>query len=288
MTPSRGSSRRRSADPPGATRRRRKRRQQTRKHRSRRAMVIAALVVVPIVVLVAGAVGATAVFGSRCDLNALRPVAVGQNTFVYAANGSELGVIPADRNRTPVSQSQISPWMPRATVAVEDRRFYKHGGVDPVGIARALVADVKAGKVVQGGSTITQELVRNLYLSRERTLKRKVIEACLSIKLSRQWSKDRILTAYMNQGFYGNHAYGIEAAAETYFSRTAKDLTLEQAALLAGLPQAPSSYDPFRNPAQALSRRNDVLKAMLVNRDITSSEYERAKAQRDLGLKPGR
>src|SRR4051812_50158311 len=119
MSPPRGSSRRRSADPPGATRRRRKRRQQTRKHRSRRTMLIAALVVVPIVVLVAGAVGATAVFGSPCDLNALRPVAVGQNTFVYAANGSALAVIPAHRNRRPVSQSQISPWVPRATVAGE-------------------------------------------------------------------------------------------------------------------------------------------------------------------------
>ena len=113
-------------------------------------------------------------FGSRCDLNALRPVAVGQNSFVYAANGSELGVIPAERNRTPVTRGEISPWVPRATVAIEDRRFYSHGGVDPVGIARAVVADVQAGKVVQGGSTITQELVRNLYLSRERTFKRKL------------------------------------------------------------------------------------------------------------------
>src|SRR4051795_10538926 len=307
MTPTRGNSRRRGAPARSATRRRRKRRQQTRKHRSRRTMLIAALVVVPIVVLVAGAVGATAVFGSRCDLNALRPVAVGQNTFVYAANGSELGVIPADRNRTPVSQSQISPWMPRATVAVEDRRFYKHGGVDPVGIARALVADVKAGKVVQGGSTITQELVRNLYLSRERTLKRKVVEACLSIKLSRQWTKDRILTAYLNQVFYGNHAYGIEAAAETYFSKSAKTLTVggrgpppetsfsktaktppvEESALLAGLPQAPSSYDPFRNPHAAVTRRNAVLRAMLVNGDITSSQYETARAK-SIDLRPGK
>src|SRR5206468_9569066 len=130
------------------------------------------------------------------------------------------------------------------------------------------VADVRAGKVVQGGSTITQELVRNLYLSREQTLKRKLTEACLAIKLSRQWSKDRILTAYLNQVFYGNHAYGIEAAAETYFSRMAKDLTLDQAALLAGLPQAPSSYDPFRNPTAARGRRDEVLRAMLANRDI--------------------
>jgi penicillin-binding protein 1A len=250
-------------------------------------MILAVLVIIPIVVLVGGTVGATAVFGSRCDLNSLRPVAVGQNTFVYAANGSELGVIPAERNRTPVAANQISPWVPRATVAIEDRRFYKHGGVDPVGIARALVADLKAGKVVQGGSTITQELVRNLYLSRERTLKRKVVEACLSIKLSRQWSKQRILTAYMNQIFYGNHAYGIEAAAETYFSKTAHRLTLEEAALLAGLPQAPSSYDPFRNPRAAVTRRNAVLRAMLTNGDITSSEYEAARAK-PIALRPGK
>ena len=92
-------------------------------------------------------------------------------------------MIPAERNRTPVTRSQISPWVPKATVAIEDRRFYQHGGVDPVGIARAVVADIRAGKFAQGGSTITQELVRNLYLSRERTLKRKLTEACLAIKL---------------------------------------------------------------------------------------------------------
>src|SRR4051794_23281969 len=228
-------------------------------------MLIAVLVVIPIVLVVGGTVGATAVFGSRCDLNSLRPVAVGQNSFVYAADGSELGVIPAERNRTPVVRRQMSDWVPKATVSIEDRRFYQHGGVDPVGILRALAADVRARKVVQGGSTITQELVRNLYLSRERTLKRKLTEACLAIKLSREWSKDRILTAYLNQVFYGNHSYGVEAAAETYFSKRARELSLPQAALLAGLPQAPSIYDPFRNPTAALARRNDVLRALLVN-----------------------
>src|SRR5205085_7729250 len=124
--------------------------------------------------------------------------------------------------------------------------------------------------------------------SRERTLKRKVTEACLAIKLSEKWKKDRILTAYMNEVFYGNHAYGIEAAAETYFSRSAEQLSLDQSALLAGLPQAPTSYDPFRNPAAALARRNEVLRAMLVSKYITSSQYERAKARSSLELKPGR
>jgi penicillin-binding protein 1A len=284
MTPPRG---RKPADPSIAKRRRRRRRERTRKARHRRTLLLALVIGVPVVLILVAAVGGTVALGARCDLKSLTPVAVGQNSFVYAADGSELGVIPAERNRTPVSRRQMSPWVPKATVAIEDRRFYGHGGVDPVGILRAVVADVRAGKVVQGGSTITQELVRNLYLSRERTLKRKLVEACLAIKLSHSWSKDRILTAYLNQVFYGNHSYGVEAAAETYFSKQARDLTLVEAALLAGLPQAPSIYDPFRNPAAALARRNEVLNALLVNGDITSAEYQRAKSDSSLHLRPG-
>jgi penicillin-binding protein 1A len=199
-----------------------------------------------------------------------------------------LGAIPAERNRTPVSRKEMSPWIPKATVAIEDRRFYQHGGVDYEGILRAVIADIRAGKVVQGGSTITQQLVRNLYISREKTLQRKIKEACLAIKLSRHWSKDRILTAYMNQVYYGNHAYGIEAAAETYFSKSAKELSLAQSALLAGLPQAPSVYDPFHRPADALRRRDDVLRAMLANGAITSTEFVSVQADRNLHLKAGR
>jgi penicillin-binding protein 1A len=267
--------------------RRRKRRERLRKRRVRRNVLIAGLVLAPLV-LVAATLGGAAALGSGCDLNALRPVSVGQNSVVYAADNSELGVIPAERNRTPVSRAAISPWVPTATVAIEDRRFYEHGGVDPVGILRAVVADVRARKVVQGGSTITQELVRNLYLSREQTLKRKLTEACLAIKLSRHWSKDRILTAYLNQVYYGNHAYGIEAAAETYFAEPARRLTLDQSALLAGLPQAPSVYDPFVRPREALARRDEVLQAMLANGGITRTMYDRARADRALHLHPGR
>ena len=265
-----------------ATHRRRRR----RRLRNRRTAV--ALTIAAAFVLIITAIGGTVAFGSSCDLNSLQPVAVGENSFVYAADGSELGVIPADRNRTPVTEAQISPWLPKATVAIEDRRFYSHGGVDPVGILRALVADIRARHFVQGGSTITQELVRNLYLSRKRTLQRKVVEACLAIKLSRHWSKDRILTAYENEVYYGNHAYGIEAAAETYFSRRAHDLTLDEAAMLAGLPQAPSIYDPFVRPKDALARRDQVLHAMLASNDIDEAQYERARADRDLHLHPGR
>jgi penicillin-binding protein 1A len=245
--PSRGVRPRRSADEDLVLSRRRKRRRHDRKHTRRRVVLVGLLAAIVLVVAVGGtAVTSVASFGSSCDLESLQPVAIGENSFMYAADGSTLGVIPAERNRQPVTMKQISPWLPKATVAIEDRRFYEHGGIDPSGIARAVWADVRAGKVVQGGSTIPQQLVRNLYpVSRERTLERKLKEACLAIKLNRAWPKERILVTYMNQVYYGNLAYGIEAAAQTYFSKPAKSLNLPEAALLAGMPQAPSDYDPF-------------------------------------------
>ena len=150
---------------------------------------------------------------TRCDVSALRPAKIGQNTFVYAADGSLLGVIPAERNRQVVPYGQISPWLTRATVAIEDRRFYEHGGVDAEGIARALWRDVKAGRVVEGGSTITQQLVRNLYISNERTVERKITEACLAVKLEEPGRSRGSSPSYLNSVFYGNFAYGAEAAA---------------------------------------------------------------------------
>src|SRR6185436_217389 len=183
---------------------------------------------------------------------------------------------------------RVSPWMPKATVAIEDRRFYSHGGIDPQGIARAVLADAQARKVVQGGSTITQQLVRNLYISNERTVQRKLKEVCLAIKLNDAWSKQRILVTYLNQVYYGNFAYGIEAAAQTYFSRPARSLTLGQAAMLAGLTQAPSAFDPFVEPGKALARRDEVLTAMRSQGVITAAQYTWAKRDRSLGLRPGR
>ena len=225
--------------------------------------------------------------GPRCDLDALHPVTIGQNTFVYAADGSLLGVIPAERNRQVVPLRQMSPWLTKATVAIEDRRFYQHGGVDAEGIMRALWRDVKAGKVVEGGSTITQQLVRTLYISNERTVERKVTEACLAVKLDDAWSKQRILASYLNSVFYGNLAYGAEAASRTYFSKSARWLTLPQASLLAGLTQAPTTYDPLADPVRALQRRNQVLTAMFAERMITAGQYDWARRQ-PVGLRPGR
>ncbi len=183
---------------------------------------------------------------------------------------------------------EISPWMRRATIAVEDRRFYSHSGVDYEGIARALWRDVTEGKVVEGGSTLTQQLVRNLYISREQTVTRKLREACLAIQLNRKWSKDRILREWLNTVYFGNRSYGIEAAAQTYFSKHASALNLREAALLAGLPQAPSTYDPAVDPASAIARRDTVLAAMLDNGDITRKQYRWAIRQRHPRLRPGK
>ena len=269
-------------------RRRRKRKRTVRKQHRRRAAVLAIVAIFGLLFVVAGAaVTGVATFGSNCDLNALRPISIGQNSFIYAANNSILGAIPAERNRQPVPLSRMSPWMPKATVAIEDRRFYQHGGIDVEGIARALWKNVNAGEVVEGGSTITQQLVRNLYISRERTVQRKLKEACLAIKLNDAWTKDRILATYMNQVYYGNLAYGIEAAAQTYYSKNAVELNLPEAALLAGLPQLPSAYDPFNRTEIATARRNHVLLAMLNEGYIKRDQYDWA-VKRPLGLKAGK
>jgi penicillin-binding protein 1A len=286
MSPSRRP-RQRGVGPPAG--RRRRARARSRRHGRRNAVVIilVLLFVVP-VVLGLGGYAAWAGFRSSCSLSSLRPVSIGENSFVYAADGTLLGSIPAERNRQPVPLSQISPWMAKAVIATEDRRFYQHGGVDWWGIGRAFWRDVTKGKVVEGGSSIPQQVVRNLYISRERTLQRKVKETCLAIKLSKNWSKNRILQTWMNQVYFGNHAYGVEAAAQTYFSRRAKDLTMMQAALLAGLPQAPSLYDPLLNPKVAFERRAHVIQSMYDNGDISYATYQAGLRDPSLHLKPGR
>ena len=267
----------------------RKKKRAARIKRRRRAGILVALVVIAMtIVFLTVGFGAGAALTASCDLDTLRPPEVHSNTFIYASDNTLLGSIPSSENREPVELNRMSPWLPKATVSIEDRRFYSHGGVDYEGIARALWRDVSAGKVVEGGSTITQQLVRQLYVGRERTIQRKVKEACLAIKLSRRWSKQRILREYLNSVYYGNHAYGVEAAAQTYFSRHSKDLTVLQAAMLAGLPQAPSDYDPFHRKEAALARRDEVLRAMLSSNVITLRQYQQGIRSKSLGLRPGR
>jgi penicillin-binding protein 1A len=259
---------------------RRRRRQRRRRDRviTRRFAILTTLAVLigGTAAMVAAAFTSASGVLNNCDLATLKPVSIGQNSFVYAADGSLLGAIPAERNRQPVTLNGMSSWVTKATVDVEDRRFYEHGGLDYEGILRAAVKNLESGHVVQGGSTITQQLVRNLYIGNERSLERKIKEACLARKVEKVHDKNWILATYLNQVYFGNHAYGIEAAAQTYFAKHASDLNLVQASMIAGLPQAPSVYDPFQRPNEAVRRRNEVLAAMLSAQDIDRAQYDKA------------
>jgi len=269
-----------------ALRRARRRRRRTPGRRPLVVALVATCAVLVAVLTGAAITGRAVIFGS-CDLHSLRPVTLGENSFLYASDGSLLGVVPSTTNRQPLRLDRMSPWLPKATVAIEDNRFWEHGALDYQGIARAFYENATAGRIVQGGSTITQQLVRNLYIGKaERTFARKVKEACLAEKLAKIWTKKQILAAYLNEVFYGRHAYGAQAGAQTFFSTDARRLTLPQAALIAGLPQAPSQYDPVARPDRALDRRDEVLRAMLLHGDITAGEYAAAVAA-PLGLQLG-
>jgi penicillin-binding protein 1A len=273
--------------PPNNRRRRRTRRRRDRIGSRRFGLALVLIIVLAtIAILVAGVFAGASAALSNCNLTLLTPTPIGQNSFVYAADGSLLGAIPAERNRQPVRLEEMSDSVEHATIAIEDRRFYDHGGLDWEGILRAAWINLESGEIKQGGSTITQQLVRNLYIGNERSYSRKIKEACLARKLEDIHGKDWILRTYLNQVYFGNHAYGVEAAAQTYFSKPAAKLDLVQSALIAGLPQAPSVYDPFERPSEAVRRRNDVLVAMREAGYITQGQLREA-VQTPLELKAG-
>ena len=222
-----------------------------------------------------------AIAASAPDLSELKPADKGQLSVVYAVDGTRLGFIQSDVLRRVVPWRDIPVDMRRATVAIEDERFYKHDGVDLNAIVRAGIKNLESGKTVQGGSTITQQLVRALYIKDpKRDFARKIREAKLASELEDEHSKTWILHNYLNTVPYGTvggrTAIGVEAAAVTFFDKHAKNLTLDESALLAGLPQAPSQYNPFRNPDAAIGRRNEVLRQMAANRYITQAEAAEA------------
>src|SRR3954451_22990885 len=254
-------------------------------HWMRGLQIAAACVVVLIGALAVGAAVAGPFFWYSCSLNGLEAHGAARASILVSRDGARLGPLRASGVRQPVALRRVSPAMRKAIVDTEDRRFYSNNGIDYVGIVRALKSDVSAGGFTQGASTIEQQLVRNLYLTPQQSISRKLTEACLAVQLDKQWSKDRILETYLNDVYFGQQAYGIEAAARAYFGVHAKDLKLEQAALLAGLPQAPSSYDPLNRPDAAKTRRAEVLRAMLDAGDITHERYRRA-VHSALGLNP--
>ncbi len=182
-----------------------------------------------------------------------------------------------------VSVRDLPPYLPQAVLAVEDRRFYDHFGVDLIGLARAMVANVRAGRIVQGGSTITQQLAKNLFLTPDRTIKRKVQEMLLALWLEHKFSKDQILSLYLNRVYFGAGTYGIDAAASHYFGKPAKEVNLYEAAQLAGLLKAPSRYNPVRDPDQAEERTALVLRAMAESGYVLEADAAQAQARKTVG-----
>jgi penicillin-binding protein 1A len=225
------------------------------------------------------------------DIDTLKPIDEGEVSTIYAADGSRLGVIQDDTIREKVKLEEIPKSLQNATIAIEDENFRTHDGVDYQAVLRAAVENIEAGEVKQGGSTITQQLARNLYISNpEDTIERKIEEAKLAEEMEEEHSKKWILEQYLNTASYGTNngrtAVGVEAASQVYFNKHVSDLNLWEAALLAGLPQAPSDYNPFDSPDAARERRNSVLRKMYEQGYISLEEEEKA-LQQDLGLERG-
>ncbi len=219
------------------------------------------LILVPVVM--AGAVyGLFLLWGSDLP-SPTRPQEVepARNTVLLDRDGKILDELFVE-NRSPIPVRQIPETMRQAVLATEDRHFYRHWGLDLSGVVRASLSDLLAGGIRQGASTITQQLARNVFLTQSQTLERKIKEAILAVRLERSFSKEEILELYLNQIYFGEGAYGVEAASERYFGKSCRDLTLPEAALLAGLPANPAAYSPFRHPQAARRRRNSVLRRM--------------------------
>jgi penicillin-binding protein 1A len=269
--------------------------QRIRRRKRRRAGVGTKLLVVLGGLLAVVAIAVIAVTSWVLDVAAdapplgdCKPIGRGGDSTVYAADGSRLGRINASVARVPVSIERIPKTLQRATVAIEDQRFYEHSGVDDQGILRAAVTDLEKGEAVEGGSTITQQLVRNLCIQNpERNLERKIIEAKLAQEYFEKHTRKEILGSYLNIASYGtiegSTAVGVGAAAKIFFSKPVWKLDLPQVALLAGLPQAPSEYNPIINPRAAKARRNEVL-AQMAKQGYVTHDRARAAARRGLGL----
>ena len=219
----------------------------------------------------------TASMNTKPDLASdIQPPASSQ---IYDINGNEIANVHAAENRRPVKISQVPRDLQNAFVAVEDNRFYEHMGVDPRGIMRALWSNVRGQAISEGGSTITQQLAKNAYLTQDRTLKRKVQEVFLALQLERQYTKQEILELYLNQIYFGQGAYGVQAAAKTYFGKNVEDLDLNECAMLAGIPKSPNYYSPTNNLQAAEERKSVVLDQMEKYGYINASQASKTKKE---------
>lgn len=226
---------------------------------------------------VAGALGGF-IYWNLSDLPAIKALeeySPAESSLVYSSDGKLLAELYLER-RIFIPYYKVPDHVKKAFIAIEDARFYSHPGVDVIGIVRALYQDVKTRSIAQGGSTITQQLAKMLFLKPERTIKRKLKEAALSIQIEKRYTKDEILGLYLNQAYFGTTAYGIEAASQAYFAKSVQELNIAEAALLASLPKAPALYSPFKHPQKAKERRSAVLRQMLNHKFISKAQYESA------------
>ncbi|WP_317947538.1 transglycosylase domain-containing protein, partial [Rossellomorea marisflavi] len=205
------------------------------------------------------------------------PLAVPQASLLYGEDGSVIGETNTGEKRYWVDLEDISPYLIEATISVEDKRFYEHYGFDFKRMGGAALADLKAMSKVQGASTISQQYARNLFLSHDKTWKRKISEALYTVRIEMNYSKKEILEGYVNTIYYGHGAYGIQAASQFYFGKDAKDLTLEEAAVLAGVPKAPVYYSPISHPDNAGKRQALILDSMAEDGRITKEVADSAK-----------
>jgi len=257
---------------------------QVRRHPTRpRAVAWKRVAVVVALLGVAVAIGGCAWLGSVAtglpDPDIRGAKGRDQSTVIYARDGKTvLAQLFAEQNRTDVPLAQIPLDVREGVIATEDRRFYGHKGVDPLGIARALMIDITTGSTAQGGSTITQQYVKNAFVTQERTLKRKVQEAMLAYEVERNYSKDQILELYLNTIYFGHGAYGVESASQAYFGKSVTELTLPESAMIAGVIKSPGRYSPYLDPGAARKRRDTVLAQMLDAGYVTAPEHVAAAA----------
>lgn len=228
---------------------------------------------------VAGIASATSKYVILPQLNEKGFKNIPQRTKIFASDGTLLSTFYY-QNRETTSLDNVPEHLIKATIAIEDQRFFDHDGVDVRSVMRALVANVKEGSVVEGGSTISQQLIKNIFLNNERTMDRKLREAILAYQLEHRYTKNKILELYLNTVYYGNGAHGIKTASELYFGKEPTELTLSEAALLAGMPKAPSRFSPYIDPQKAQTRREQVLKRMVDMEFISEIERDAAIAER--------
>ncbi|MGB3614696.1 MAG: penicillin-binding protein 1A [Elainellaceae cyanobacterium] len=230
-------------------------------------------------VVAGGLVGLAVSFRNLPDVRALQGYIPTETSYVYDINGTLLDSLHDEANREVVNLENISPELKRAVLAIEDSHFFSHRGVNPTGVARAFLANIQEGSTVEGGSTVTMQLVKNLFLTPERTLSRKVAEAILALRLEQIFTKDQIFEMYLNQVYWGHNTYGVETAAQSYFNKSASDLSLAESAMMAGLIQAPEDFSPFLNYQLSKQRQAIVLERMRRLAWINQAEYDAARQE---------